>query len=168
MKVSVITVTYNNKETIKDSLESVLSQAYGNIEYIVVDGASTDGAVDIIRAYGNRINKFISEPDNGIYDGLNKGILLATGDIVGFLHCDDIYANNEVIKKIVKVFKKYDCDGVYGDLVYLSKNSNKVIRYWKSGEFSIDNLRKGWMPPHPALFLKKKFYEKYGIFDLNF
>jgi len=168
MKVSIITVVYNNKKTIKNAIESVLSQTYKNIEYIIIDGASIDGTVEIIKSYGNKIDKFISEPDKGIYDGLNKGINLASGDIIGFLHSDDVYTNDEVVKKVVEVFEKYNCDGVYGDLVYVSKRSDKVIRYWKSGEFSIYKLKKGWMPPHPTLFLKREIYEKYGLFDLSF
>ncbi len=168
MKVSIITSVYNNKETIKDAIESVLSQTYKNIEYIIIDGASTDGTVEIIKGYEDKINKFVSEPDKGIYDGLNKGINITSGDIIGFLHSDDVYMNNEVIEKVVETFKKYNCDGVYGDLVYVSKSSDKVIRFWKSGEFSVDKLKKGWMPPHPTLFLKREIYEKYGLFDLSF
>jgi glycosyltransferase len=168
MKVSIITSVYNNKDTIEDAIKSVLNQNYKNIEYIVIDGGSTDGTTDIIKKYQDKISKFISEPDNGIYDGLNKGIKSATGDVIAFLHSDDVYADDEVIAKVAKVFEKYNCNGVYGDLVYVSKSSDKVIRYWKSGEFSIDKLKKGWMPPHPALFLKKEIYQKYGLFDLNF
>ena len=165
MKVSIITSVFNNEKHIEDAINSVLSQTYSNIEYIIIDGNSKDNTKKIIEKYLDKIDIFVSEPDKGIYDGLNKGILKATGDIIGFLHSDDIYYNNKVIEKVVKAFKK-DIDGVYGDLVYIK--DNKVIRYWKSGEFSIEKLKKGWMPPHPTLFLKKSIYEKYGLFDLNF
>jgi glycosyltransferase len=169
MKVSIITSVYNNRDSIAQAIESVLNQTYSDIEYIVIDGASTDGTVDIIKSYEDSISIFISEPDNGIYDGLNKGIHLATGDIIGFLHSDDFYFSNTVIEEIVNIFQERECDGVYGDLVYVdNKNTNRVIRYWKSGEFKYKNLKEGWMPPHPAFFLKKEVYNKYGGFDINF
>ena len=169
MKITIITSVYNNKATIEDAIQSVLSQTYPNIEYIVIDGASSDGTTDIIRKYEDRISKFISEKDNGIYDGLNKGVDLATGDVIAFLHSDDIYANENVIDNIVKLFESTDTDSIYGDLVYVDKeDTNKIFRYWKSGEYSLRKLCNGWMPPHPTFFLKKEFYEKYGKFDLNF
>mgnify|MGYP000515238369 CR=1 FL=1 len=169
MKFSIITAIYNNKETITDAIDSVLRQTYQDIEYIIIDGASSDGTVEIIRRYGDKINKFISEPDSGIYDGLNKGLSLATGDIIGFLHSDDLYANKDVIELIAKKFTENNVDGVYGNLVYTSKeDTSKVIRYWKSREFSPNLLSKGWMPAHPTFFLKKEVYDQYGHFDLNF
>ena len=167
MKVSIITSVFNNKNTVSEAIESVLNQTYKDIEYIVIDGGSTDGTIDIINSYKGKITKFISEPDNGIYDGLNKGILKATGDIIGFLHSDDVYMDNTVIEKVVnKFYGGYD--GVYGDLIYVSKNDGKIIRYWKSGDFNINKLKKGWMPPHPTLFLKREIYNKYGLFDTSF
>ena len=165
MKVSIITSVFNNEKHIEDAINSVLSQTYSNIEYIIIDGNSKDNTKKIIEKYLDKIDIFVSEPDRGIYDGLNKGILKATGDIIGFLHSDDIYYDNRVIEKVVKAFEK-NTDGVYGDLVYIK--DDKVIRYWRSGEFNINKLKKGWMPPHPTLFLKKSIYEKYGLFDLNF
>jgi glycosyltransferase len=170
MKISIITSVWNNKETIKNAIDSVLSQTYGNIEYIIVDGASSDGTIEIVQSYGDKITNFISEKDKGIYDGLNRGVSLATGDVVAFLHSDDIYASHTIIEEIAKVFE-YDSslDGVYGDLVYTPKNDiNKVLRYWKSKEYNNSLLKKGWMPAHPTLFLKKDVYEKYGKFDLDF
>jgi len=168
MKVSIITIVWNNKETIRDAIDSVLSQTYKNIEYIVIDGASTDGTFEIIQNYSDKITKVISEPDKGIYDGLNKGILLATGDVIAFLHSDDMYANETVISDVVDIFDN-DTQGVYGDLVYTDKKDiNKVFRYWKSGAFSISLLNKGWMPPHPTLFLRREVYQKYGVFDTSF
>ena len=170
MKISIITVVWNNKETIKDAINSVLFQTYEDIEYIVVDGNSSDGTIEIIKSYGNKITKFVSEKDSGIYDGLNKGISLAIGDIVAFLHSDDIYASDSIIEEISKVFKSDESlDGIYGDLVYTSKNdTSKVLRYWKSKKFYKNLLSKGWMPAHPTFFLKRKVYEKYGNFDLDF
>ena len=166
MKISIITSVWNNKETIKDAIESVLSQTYKNIEYIVVDGASSDGTIEIVQKYRDNITKFISEKDSGIYDGLNRGISLATGDVVAFLHSDDIYANYTIIEEIAQQFESDESlDGIYGDLVYTPKNdTDKVLRYWKSKEFEIGLLSKGWMPAHPTFFVKRKVYERYGMF----
>lgn len=169
MKISIITIVKNNKETIKDAIESVLAQTYQDIEYIVVDGASTDGTIEIVKSYRDRVAKFISEPDKGIYDGLNKGVSLATGSIVAFLHSDDIYASKTIVDEVATVFETNDVDGVYGDLIYTPKNDiNKVLRYWQSKTFKPELLKQGWMPAHPTLFLKKEVYEKYGNFDLKF
>ena len=170
LKISIITAVWNNEETIRDAIESVLSQTYENIEYIVVDGASSDKTTEIVQEYGEKISIFVSEKDKGIYDGLNKGIALATGDLVAFLHSDDLYANGSVIEKIMKKFNADDSlDGVYGDLVYTPKNdTSKVLRYWKSKDFNNSLLKQGWMPAHPTFVLKKELYEKYGKFDLSF
>jgi len=169
VKVSIITSVYNNKDQISEAIESVLNQSYHDIEYIVIDGASTDGTTEIVGSYGDKISKFISEPDEGIYDGLNKGIYLATGDVIGFLHSDDFYLHDQVIEMVVKHFKENDCDGVYGDLIYVDKeNTQRVVRHWKSGRFEYEKLRRGWMPPHPAFFIKREIYEKFGAFDTNF
>lgn len=170
MKISIITSVYNNETTIKDAIESVINQTYQDIEYVIVDGASSDGTVEIIKSYGDKITTFVSEPDKGIYDGLNKGIGLATGDIVAFLHSDDLYATDSIVEQIAQEFKDdSSLDGVYGDLIYTPKdNTSKVLRYWKSKEFDKSLLKKGWMPAHPTLFLKRSVYEKYGKFDLGF
>lgn len=169
MKVSIITSVYNNKETIADAIESVLSQTYSDIEYIVVDGASKDGTVDVINQYSDKISTFVSEPDKGIYDGLNKGIALSTGDVIGFLHSDDFYADENVVARIAETFKAEGVDSIYGDLVYVSKdNTSKVLRYWKSGAFRLKKLEKGWMPPHPTFYVKRKIYEQFGGFDTSF
>ena len=169
MKISIITSVYNNKDTVSETIESVLSQSYGDIEYIVIDAASTDGTVDIIKQYEDRISSFVSEPDNGIYDGLNKGIALATGNVIGFLHSDDLYQHNNVIEMIAEAFKNYQVDSVFGDLTYVNnKDTSKVIRYWKSGDFSLKKLHRGWMPPHPTFFVKRIVYEKYDAFDTSF
>jgi len=167
--VSVITVVFNNKDTIESTIKSVLGQTYKNIEYIVVDGGSTDGTVDVIKKYNKYISKWISEPDNGIYDGMNKGIKMATGQIIGILNSDDVCADNKVIEVVVKAIEENSADCCWGDLVYIDReNTDKIIRYWKSSEFKEGKFKRGWMPPHPTFFVKKYVYEKYGYFNLDF
>ncbi|NOZ36200.1 MAG: glycosyltransferase [Chlorobi bacterium] len=169
MKFSIITATYNSKNTIADAINSVASQTYDNIEHIIIDGKSTDNTLSIIKKTGERVSKIISEPDNGIYDALNKGINNATGDIIVFLHADDIFAENTIIEKAAKLFKEKQTDSIYGDLQYVSKeDTDKIIRYWKSGNFTFSKLKKGWMPPHPTFLVKKTVYDKFGVFDTNF
>jgi len=169
MKISLITVVLNNAETLKTTLDSVLGQTYGEIEYIVVDGVSSDGSLDIISQYRHHITTFISEPDKGLYDALNKGIGLASGDVVGFIHADDFYASEHVIASVAEAFEKTGADAVYGDLVYVHKdNTDKVIRYWKSSPFHPAKLKRGWMPPHPTFFVKRERYQKHGLFDTSF
>jgi len=164
--ISIITAVYNNKEFLEEAINSVLSQSYPKIEYIIVDGGSKDGSVDIIRKYESKISKWISEPDNGIYDALNKGIKMATGEVIGLLHSDDIYADDRVIQKTADLFIENMCDSVYGDLVYVDKKDiNKVLRYWRAENFNYNILMKGWMPPHPTFFLKRSHYEKFGSFE---
>jgi len=168
MKISIITVCFNSEKTIRDTIESVLSQSYPDVEYIIIDGLSKDNTMSIVSEYDDKISKIISEPDKGIYDGLNKGVSLATGDVIAFLHSDDVYANETVISNIVNCFDN-GAQGVYGDLVYTDKaDVNKVFRYWKSCDFSPSLLSKGWMPPHPTLFLRREVYQKYGAFDISF
>ena len=169
MKITVITAVYNNKRTILEALESVLSQTYHNVEYIVIDGGSTDGTVEAVRSFGNKIEKFVSEPDEGIYDAFNKGIALATGDVVGFLNSDDVYAHDRVLEKIARAFQHENADSVYGDLNYVKRDDiTTVVRHWKSHGFSSKKLRQGWMPPHPTFYVKREIYEKYGGFDISF
>ncbi len=169
MKVSVITVCFNAANTIENAIKSVLSQTYPDIEYIIIDGASIDRTLEIIRRYENNISKLITEPDNGIYDALNKGIRLSTGDIIGFLHADDFYAHENVIKKVVQCINSKNVDSCYGDLVYIDrKNPKRIIRYWKSRPYKENLFKRGWMPPHPAFFVKRWVYEKYGLFDTHF
>lgn len=135
----------------------------------MVDGASTDGTLDIIKEYSCYIDTFKSEPDEGIYDALNKGIAMSTGDVIGFLHSDDQYANNNVISTIAEKFNKNSCDAVYGDLVYTPQDDlTKIHRYWKSSEFKPSLLKMGWMPAHPTLFLRKSVYAKFGKFNTNY
>lgn len=164
MKISIITVSYNSAGTIRDTIESVLNQTYSDIEYILVDGASKDDTISIIKSYGTKISKLISEKDNGIYDAMNKGINVATGDVIGILNSDDFYSHSNVIKNVVQKFEK-DTDAVYGDLVYVSgADKNKIVRTWKAGKYEVGSFQKGWMPPHPTFFVKKSVYEKLGMF----
>jgi glycosyltransferase len=168
MKISVITICYNSAHSIGDAIQSVLAQTYPNVEYIVVDGKSKDTTVEVIKSFGSGISKFVSEPDKGIYDALNKGIKMATGDVIGFMHSDDLYANNQILTKVAALFEKEKTDSVYGDLEYVYKDdTSKVLRYWKSGVFSLSKLKMGWMPPHPTFYVRREVYEKYGLFNTN-
>ena len=165
-KISIITVAYNGQSTIKHTVESVSSQDYPYVEYIIIDGASTDWTIDILDYCKDKIDYLISEEDNGIYDAMNKGILASTGDIIGILNSDDFYPNNEVLSKVAQVFKDSDCDCVYGDLVYVNKgDASKIVRYWKSGKFNMSKLNNGWMLPHPTFFVKKSIYNKFGLYN---
>ena len=169
MKISIITVVWNNNKTIKNAIDSVLSQTYKNIEYIVIDGASSDGTVEIVQSYGDKINTFVSEKDKGIYDAMNKGIALATGNVIGILNSDDFYASNTIVAEVMNEFKAKSVDSVYGDLVYVnSEDTNKIVRYWKSQTFNEKLFKKGWHPAHPTFFVKKEIYDKYGSFNLDF
>ncbi len=168
MKVSIITITYNSGKSIADAINSVVSQTYPNIEYIVVDGKSKDNTVEVVKSFGDKVTSFVSEPDKGIYDALNKGIAMATGDLIGFMHSDDLFANEHIIQHVVDKFEAKDTDSLYGDLQYVYKDdTNKVLRYWQSGNFSLRQLKLGWMPPHPTLYIKRWVYTKYGGFDIN-
>ena len=167
MKVSIITVCFNSQDTIKETIESVISQTYKNIEYIVIDGKSDDGTSSVINQFNTSISKFVSEKDNGIYDALNKGIRMSTGDVVGFLHADDVFDNKTVIEKVVKSFD-VNIDILYGDINYVNRNNlNKIVRKWKSSTYSKNKFKWGWMPPHTSFFLKRTSYLKYGLYNLN-
>jgi glycosyltransferase involved in cell wall biosynthesis len=169
MKISIITACFNSEKTIQDTIESVLSQDYPNIEFIIVDGASTDNTLKIIKKYGDRIAKVISEKDRGIYDAMNKGIQVATGDIVGILNSDDFYVNNRVISKIVSEFKTKNVDSIFADLVYITHElPHKVVRYYRSNDFRPSKFAYGWMPAHPTFFVKRNIYEKYGLFNIKY
>lgn len=167
MKISIITITYNSQQTVEETIKSVLSQNYPDIEYLIIDGKSKDGTLRIVNKYENKISKIISEKDNGLYDALNKGIKHATGDVVGLLHSDDLYTDENVISKIAARFKSNpELEGVYADLVFVNRNDlSKVMRTWKSGEYHEGDFLKGWMPPHPTFFVKRNCYEKYGFFN---
>ena len=169
MKISIITACYNSAETIRDTIESVLAQDYTEIEYIIIDGASKDDTLKIVNEYQGRLTKVISEKDGGIYFALNKGIALATGEVIAFLHADDVYASPTVISDIMKKFAESGSDAVYGDLQYVERgNTDKVVRNWISGKYRDGIFLEGWMPPHPAFFLKRACYMKYGGFNTTF
>ena len=173
MKISIITATYNSEATLKSSMLSVLNQSFQNIEYVIIDGNSTDQTLELVKQHQIQFPqiefKILSEPDSGIYDALNKGVQLATGEVIGFVHSDDILAENQILSMLVSQFKKEDLHGVYGDLQYVDRhNIAAVIRYWKSNLFNASLLKKGWMPAHPTLFLKKEVYQKHGLFNVNY
>lgn len=168
MKISIITVVYNGHKTIRNTIESVLNQTYPDLEYIIVDGNSGDSTLEIVRSYGCRIAQVLSEPDHGIYDAMNKGIKIATGDIVGLLNADDVYASSDVLTEVARRFVETEADGVYGDLLYVHQDDlEKVRRTWKAGHYRPGDFLWGWMPPHPSFFLKRNVYEKYGHFRLD-
>ena len=169
MKISVITATYNASATLGEAAESLFRQSYPHIEYIIVDGGSTDATIGMVKSFGDRVDQFISESDRGIFDALNKGMALSTGEYVGFLHADDLLAHPEVIENMVSRIKRTSADAIYGDLQYVSRNNpRKVIRHWKSKPWSPELLHKGWMPPHPTLFIHKLLYLKHGAYDLRY
>ncbi|MFD2569445.1 glycosyltransferase family 2 protein [Spirosoma soli] len=168
MKVSIITVVYNGAEHVRDCIESVVSQTYPDIEYIIVDGKSTDGTVDIVKSYGTKVDRFISESDKGLFDAMNKGIGMATGDIIGLLNADDYYRHKRVIENMVATFERAQSDAVYGDMLYVDRNdTGKLKRYWRSGWYSENAFLWGWMPGHLSFFAKRWVYEQYGVFRLD-
>ncbi len=153
----------------RNTLNSVLSQSHPVVEYVVIDGGSTDGTLKILEEYKSKFDVYISEPDRGIYDALNKGILHSTGDIIGFLHADDIFDNVDVLSKIAKSFENSKIEAVFGDLVYVQKDdTSKILRYWKSCSFEEKYLYKGWMPPHPTLYIKRSVYKRLGVFNTSY
>ncbi len=168
MKISVITATYNSASTIESSLLSFINQDYENKELIIIDGGSTDETLSIIEKYKLAVTTIISEKDNGIYDALNKGISLATGDVIAILHSDDFYIHNHVLSKVIETFIAYKSDSVYGNLIYVDRiDTNRIIRKWISGNYIHGKFIQGWMPPHPAFFAKKECYNRYGKFNLS-
>ncbi len=169
MKISIITVCYNSSQTISRTIESVLSQENVRLEYLIIDGASKDNTVAIAETYRNQFESkdfsfsVKSEPDKGIYDAMNKGVNLATGDIIGILNSDDYYASTDVLYSVLQGFEKSNTDSLYGNLLYVK--NGKSYRYWNSGKPR--TMKFGWMPPHPAFFVKKDIYQKYGLFRLD-
>jgi glycosyltransferase involved in cell wall biosynthesis len=169
MKISVITVCFNSADSIADTLESVAAQTYPDIEHVVIDGASTDDTVNIVRDRGQRVSQLISEPDSGIYDAMNKGIRLSSGEAIGFINSDDFYASADAIAKVAKVFADPTIDACYGDLCYVKRDDTRsVVRYWQSSAFSPGLFEHGWCPPHPTLFVRRRVFERFGAFDLRF
>jgi len=169
MKVSLITATFNSSATISECITSVNNQTYSNIDHIIIDGASSDDTISIIKSLPNRVKKMISEPDKGIYDAMNKGILLATGDVIGILNSDDFFTSDDVIEKIVTAFKTTNVDGVYGDICFVKpENLNKVVRYYSARLFTPSLFRFGFMPPHPSFYVRREKYQELGLYKIDY
>lgn len=169
MKISVITATFNSAETLADCLASVAAQTHVDIEHVIIDGGSTDGTLDILNARRGQFATLLSEPDEGIYDALNKGLARSSGEIVGFLHSDDFYSTVDTLAEVARSFADPSVDAVYGDLEYVSKRRVKsVIRRWRAGEYRLRDLALGWMPPHPTLFVRRTHYVRIGGFDCRY
>ena len=170
MQISIITATFNSQDFIADAIQSYANQNFSHKELVVIDGKSTDRTLEILSDNNHHINTLVSEPDKGIYDALNKGISLAEGDIIGILHSDDFLAHDDVLTQVNQKFAEDpNLDAVYGDLQYVGRqNPDKIIRQWTSGDYNISNFQKGWMPPHPTLFIKKECFIKYGVYDLSY
>ena len=167
MTISIITATYNSASTVRDTLASIAQQGYQPVEHIIVDGLSKDNTLDIVREFPH-VRRVISEKDHGIYDAMNKGLKLATGEVVGILNSDDFYASHEVLSRVMAAFKDPAVDVVYGDLQYVKKNNVHVItRSWKSGQYKRKYFYYGWMPPHPAFFVRRKIYDEVGFFNTD-
>lgn len=165
MRISIITVCFNCADTIADTIRSISDQVYKNIEYIIVDGGSTDGTRELVGRYNGRVQKYISEPDEGIYDAMNKGIRMAEGEFIGCLNADDVYADSEVISDVVAAAEAQAVEAVYGDLLYVRRgDTNKVVRYWKAGEYLPGAFRLGWVPPHPTFFCRRELFERFGYY----
>jgi len=169
MKVSIITVCYNSAATIENTIKSVLSQTYPNIEHIIIDGGSTDGTLDVIERYREKVAVVVSEPDKGLYDAMNKGIARASGDIIGTLNADDFYAYPDVIENVVRVMEQTGAGVCWGNLEYVSSHDpSKVVRYWRSSEYAPGKFKSGWHPPHPTFFVRRRVYKQYGTFNTSF
>lgn len=168
MKITLITVCYNSEATITDTLESVLKQTYKNYEYLIIDGKSKDSTLDIVKSYESKFNKrlkYISEKDKGLYDAMNKGIKMATGDIIGIINSDDVLASKDTLEIIAKTFQKEKCDATYSNLEIRDENLKKVVRVFKS---KVGNYKLGWYPPHPTLYVKSSVYKKHGLYNQKF
>jgi glycosyltransferase involved in cell wall biosynthesis len=169
LSVSIITVSYNSVGTINDTINSVLSQTYKNIEYIIIDGLSTDGTIELVQSFGKRISKFISQPDNGIYEAINVGIKIAAGDIIGILNSDDFFYDNLVIEKIVNSFLENDIDAVIGDVQFVDpEKTSKIVRYYSSRHFNPQKFKYGFMPAHPSFYAKKELFENLGFYKTDY
>jgi glycosyltransferase involved in cell wall biosynthesis len=166
VKISIITVCFNSADTVEGTIRTVLDQTHGDVEHVIVDGGSTDGTLDILAKYRDRIDTIVSEPDEGIYDAMNKGIRLATGQMVGCLNADDIYADENVIADVAVAVESNAYEGVYGDLVYVPRDDpGKVLRYWKAGEYLPRAFHVGWVPPHPTFFCRRSLFERFGYYN---
>ena len=164
--ISVITVSYNSRETIADTIESVASQTYPSVEHIVMDGASTDGTLEVLERFRDKLSKIVSEPDEGIYAAMNKGLSLATGDVIGTLNSDDVYVDENVLAMVAEVFRDDSVDVCYGDIFYVDKGDlNRIVRHWKSEPYRSGLFEKGWMPPHPTFFIRRRVLGRVGLFE---
>lgn len=169
MKFSIITASLNSADTIRDAIESVAIQDHSDIEYIVVDGASRDDTMRIVGEYGAMIAKSISAPDENVYEAMNTGIGLASGDVIGFMNSDDFYASSDVISSVAALFEKTDAEAVYGDLYYVGREDvSRLVRYWRSSSFTPGSFARGWCPPHPTFFVRRSVYQQFGGFDPEF
>lgn len=169
MKVSIITIVYNNKECISDCIKSVLSQTYSDIEYIVIDGGSTDGTQEVVKVFSDKISYFISEKDNGLYDALNKGIKVATGDVIGILHSDDLFYSPDTVTEVAEAFNAADTDIVYAKGLYVDKNNTAVVkRIYPSKPYRKSYLNCGWIPLHTTIYAKRELFEKFGLYDTKY
>lgn len=169
MKISVVTAVFNRRDTIGDALQSVADQTYPSLEHVVQDGASSDGTLDILKRWQAHTLHLESAPDKGIYDAINRGIKRASGDVIGLMHSDDFFASPDILSKVGEVMDDPDVDGVYGDLDYISASDpSKVVRRWKSGVYEQGNLAKGWMPPHPTLYLRREVFDRFGLYDTSY
>ncbi|MEE4213096.1 MAG: glycosyltransferase family 2 protein [Parvularcula sp.] len=169
MKISVVTAVFNRADTIRDAIDSVRAQTYRAVEHVIQDGESYDGTLQIVREATDASAIIISEKDDGIYDAINRGIARATGDVIGLMHSDDLFSHNDVLEKIADAFANPRVDGVYGDLQYVAADDvERVIRHWRSGQYRPALLRRGWMPPHPTLYLRREVFENFGIYDTSF
>jgi glycosyltransferase involved in cell wall biosynthesis len=168
-RITIVTAVFNRERTVADAIDSVRTQTYEHVEHVVVDGASTDGTLSSIEALRSPSMRVVSEPDDGIYDAVNKGMALATGDVLGLVHSDDLLADEAVLADVAAAFDDPAVDAVYGDLEYVSgENPDRVVRYWRAGEFSMGRLRYGWMPPHPTLFVRRRVIERHGVYDTRY
>lgn len=169
MKVSIITVCYNSSDHIEDAIRSVASQDYDNIEHIIVDGGSSDGTVDLLKKHNSSIAHWISEPDHGIYDAMNKGIKMATGELVGILNSDDFYYDHSIISKIAAAFQNHEIDAVYGDLIFVDPdNLDRTVRTYSSAKWNPARFARGYMPAHPTFFVRRHFYDQHGLFETDY
>jgi glycosyltransferase len=169
MKISIITAVHNNRDTIAQALDSVLAQDHPNVELIVIDGGSTDGTLQVLQGYADRLAVLVSEPDRGIYDALNKGIARAGGEVVGFLHSDDLFADEAVLSRISSAFADPAVDAAYGDLLYVRKDDpSRVVRNWRADAFTPAKLARGWMPPHPTFYVRRAVYAALGGYDTSY
>lgn len=169
MHISVVTAVYNRAETVSEAIQSVQAQSFAHVEHVIQDGGSTDGTLAIIKQLAGPHTALVSEQDFGIYDAINRGISRATGNIIGLMHSDDFFAHTQVLEKVAKTMEDLSIDGVYGDLQYVASDDvTRVVRHWRSGEYTPDRLRHGWMPPHPTLYLRRQVFERWGLYDTSY